>query len=84
MSDPTPQQTTEDDRPDTEAQIAYRRGKSAGYSVGLVDGWDACMLHFQNAFDKAIAVAVSEPKAVTRHRDAVAKAKQGQEAESHE
>lgn len=49
---------------------AFRRGKAAGYSVGLVDGWDGCMRHVKAAFDAAIAVALKEPKAIARHREA--------------
>lgn len=49
---------------------AFRRGKAAGYSVGIVDGWDACMRQVKAAFDAAIADAMKEPKAVTRHREA--------------
>jgi hypothetical protein len=73
--------TTAADSPDTSEQKAYRRGKSAGYSVGIIDGWDACMRHVQQAFDAVISSATAEPDAVRRHRAAVRAARLGQEVE---
>jgi hypothetical protein len=64
VSDATP------DSADTPEMKAYRRGKAAGYSVGIVDGWDACMRHVKVAFDAAITTALKEPEAVARHREA--------------
>jgi hypothetical protein len=65
------------DSADTPEQQAYRRGDAAGYSVGLIDGWDACMRHVQDAFDKAIEATVTEPEAVRKHREVVLDAQRG-------
>lgn len=70
------------DSPDTAEQKAYRRGKSAGYSEGVAHGWDACMMHVREAFNQAIAAALTEPDAVKQHREAVARKRAGQEASS--
>lgn len=74
--------TTSADSPDTPEQKAFRRGKAAGYSVGIVDGWDACMRHVSGAFDKAIAAATTEPETVSKHRQAVLEAQRGQETDN--
>lgn len=58
------------DSPDTPEQKAYRRGKSAGYSAGITDGWDACMRHVKAGFNAAMDVAMAEPEAVSKHRAA--------------
>lgn len=71
--------TTQPDSPDTAEQIAYRRGKSAGYSAGIADGWDACMRHVKAGFDTAIRVALEEPEAVRKHRESARAGRAGAE-----
>ena len=56
----------EPDSADTPEMKAFRRGKAAGYSVGVVDGWDACMRQVREAF----VMKVTEPESVRRHRAA--------------
>jgi hypothetical protein len=55
---------------DTPEMKAYRRGKAAGYSIGLVAGWDACVRHIKACFYEALNDALKEPEAVVRHREA--------------
>lgn len=59
---------TEPDSPDTVEQKAYRRGKAAGYSIGIVAGWDACVRHMRQAFENAMAESMVEPDVVSQHR----------------
>lgn len=51
------------DSPDTPAQQAFRRGLAAGYSNGVVDGWDECLKIMRGVLD------VVEPNKIKAHRE---------------
>lgn len=53
-----------------EVMTAYRRGKAAGYTQGIVDGWDHCKQHIYNAYEHALRIAMIEPEPIRKHREA--------------